>query len=375
MLAALGGGKVGKWSTQMRAQLFAGMLVAGMLGLAGAAHAQPGLSTKPDYDLIDKSDRIDENAQRDLNLLQDRALAALQAKDFATAETAFTELKRRGRTTVGGNFLMGLTKIGLEKWDEAQVYLEAAVVDQPKRPEPKTRLGITYIKLNKTDAARQQRAALAVLDAECKRTCKDAAWIIEGLALIDQALESEEAAKRVSAVSLAAVAAPPAGAPKGFDPAAYSLVAFKDNDDLYKLLTEEGRCPPKKTAERRQPCALILYRPTEDMGDARATNFKPVFKVENRKSIWAIHDKQLQKVRIEDLYFDNVDVIGQKRTTQFSVALVGNAENQANCDKGLTCLKDLVAEDMFRMYGNMPDSVVKVIWGAGMEDVGTTRIR
>jgi len=356
----------------MRAHLFAGMLVAGALGFAGVAHAQPGLSTKPDYDLIDKSDRIDENAQRDLNLLQDRALAALQAKDFATAETAFAELKRRGRTTPGGNFLMGLTKIGLEKWDEAQTFLEAAIIDQPKRPEPKTRLGITYIKLNKPDAARQQRAALAALDVECKRTCKDAAWIIEGLALIDQALESEEAAKRVSAASLAAVASPSS---KGFDPTAYSLVTFKDNDDLYKLLTQEGRCPPKKTAERRQPCALILYRPTEDMGDARATNFKPVFKVENSKSIWAIHDKQLQKVRIEDLYFDNVDVIGQKRTTQFSVALVGNAENQANCDKGLTCLKHLVAEDMFRMYTNMPDSVVKVIWGAGMEDVGTTRIR
>jgi hypothetical protein len=360
---------------QMRAQLFAGMLVAGMFGLAGVAHAQPGLSTKPNYDLIDKSDRVDENAQRELNQLQNRAVAALQASNFGTAETAFAELMRRGRKEPGINFLMGLTKIGLEKWDEARVYLEAAIVDEPKRPEPKTRLGITYVKLNNIDAARQQRAALASLDAECKRTCKDAAWIIEGLALIDEALASEENAKRISAAALAAVAAAPANASRGFDPAAYSLVVFKDNEDLYKLLTEEGRCPPKKTAEPRQPCALILYRPTEDLTNARATNFKPVFKVENRKSIWAIHDKQLQKVRIEDLYFDTVDVIGQQRMTQFSVALVGNAENKANCEKGLTCLKHLVAEDMFRMYGNMPDSVVKVIWGGGMEDPGTTRIR
>lgn len=357
----------------MRAYLFAGLLVAVALGAGGVAHAQPGLSTQPDYDLIYKSDRVDEDAQRNLNRLQEQALAALQAKDFATAETALAELMQRGRGD-GASFLMGLTKIGLEKWDEAQVFLEAAIVEEPKRPEPRTRLGITYAKLNKTDAARQQRAALAGLDGECKRTCKDATWIAEGLALLDQALQSEEAARRVSAAALAAVAAP-AGASKGFDPASYSLVTFDDTDDLYDLLTQEGRCPPRKTVAPRQPCALILYRPTDDKTDVRASNFKPVFKVENRRSIWAIHDKQLQKIRIEDLYFDNVDVIGAARATHISVALVGNAENTANCDKGVPCLKHLVAEDMFRMYGNMPDSVVKVIWGAGMEDVGTTRIR
>ena len=85
----------------MRARLIAGVLAAGAFGLAGAAHAQPGLSTKPDYDLIYKSDRIDENAQRDLNQLQNRALAALQAKDFVTAEAALAEMKQRGRMEPG----------------------------------------------------------------------------------------------------------------------------------------------------------------------------------------------------------------------------------------------------------------------------------
>lgn len=358
----------------MRMRAVAGVLVAGTLVLAGAASAQPGLSTKPNYDLIYNSDRIDESAQRDLNQLQERSLAALQAGDFAAAETLLAELIQRGRTGSGVNFLMGLSKIGLEKWNEAQVFLEAAVADEPKRPEPKTRLGITYAKLNKTDAARQQRAALAGLDAECNRVCTDASWIAEGLALLDQTLESEEAARLVSAAALAAVT--PAGdAPEGFDPTKYSLVTFADTDDLYDLLTQEGRCVPGKTAAPRQPCALILYRPTDGAVDARAANFKPVFKVVNRRSIWAIHDKQLQRIRIEDLYFDNVELIGDRRATHISVALVGNAENTANCDQGLTCLKHLVTEDMFRMYGNMPDSVVKVIWGGGMEDPGTVRVR
>jgi hypothetical protein len=80
-------------------------------------------------------------------------------------------------------------------------------------------------------------------------------------------------------------------------------------------------------------------------------------------------------VKIEDLYYDNDDVIGQKRVKYTSVALVGNAENKANCDAKQPCLANLVSEDMFRMYGNMPDSVVEVVWGAGMKDVGTVRVR
>ena len=46
-----------------------------------------------------------------------------------------------------------------------------------------------------------------------------------------------------------------------------------------------------------------------------------------------------------------------------------------NCERGLACLAHLVVQDMFRMYASMPDSVVEVIWGAGMKDPGTVRIR
>ena len=47
----------------------------------------------------------------------------------------------------------------------------------------------------------------------------------------------------------------------------------------------------------------------------------------------------------------------------------------ANCQASKPCLGHLVAQDMFHMYGNMPDSVVAVIWGEGMKDVATQRIR
>ena len=359
----------------MRALMLTGLVLAATLAFAGAAHAQEGLSTGPDYNLIDKADRVDENGQRDVNLLRQRALAALQVKDYAGAEIALAEVLRFKNPTPGANFLMGLAKIGLEKWTEAQPYLEAATVDEPQRPEPKTRLAITYVKLDNPEAAKQQRTALAALDASCSKTCADAQWISEGILLIDQALSSDQAAARISAGALAAVAPPPIDPEKGFEPEKYNLVTFTDTNDLYDLLTAEGRCPPNKTADERQPCALILYRPLGGSTDARAANFKPVFKVVNRSTIWAIHDKKLQKVRLEDLFFDEVDVIGKQRAKYISVAVIGNVENKANCAKGLVCLAQLVAQDMFNMYTNMPPSVVEVIWGAGMKDPGTVRVR
>ena len=359
----------------MRTHGLPGIIIAAGLALASAAYAQEGLSTKPDYDLIYKADRIDENGQRELDALQQRALASLRASDYQDAEATLSEILRRSAIAPGANFLMGLVKIGQEKWTEAQPYLEQAVQDEPKRPEPKTRLGITYIKLNNPDAAKQQRDALLALDAACGKSCADATWIAEGIQLIDQAVASEKAAQAISAAALAAVTAPSYDKDKGFEPEKYNLVTFSDTNDLYDLLTRDGRCPAGKTAAPRQPCALILYRPVDGTVDARAANFKPVFKIVNRKTVWAIHNKQLQKVRIEDLFFDEVDVIGQQKTKYISIAVIGNAENKANCAKGLVCLAQLVTQDMFNMYTNMPDSVVKVIWGGGMEDPGTVRVR
>lgn len=359
----------------MRIRLSLAILAAA--SLAGMAHAQPGLSTKPDYDLIYKADRIDESRQADAALNYQRAVAALQAQNFATAELALSELGRsEADAPADTNFLMGLAKIGLEKWDEARAALEIAVRDQPTRPEPRTRLALTYLKLTNKPAANEQRIALAGLEAACNKTCKDAAWIADGLRLVDQALSSEAVVAKVSAADLAAVAPAGPGSAKPFDPAKYSLIAFDNTDELYDVLTQEGRCPINKTAAQRQPCALILYRPVDGSTEGLTANFKPVFKVVNRKSIWAIHDKKLQKIQLEDLYFDNVDVIGGKKMAYISVALVGNVENAANCQAARPCLGNLVTEDMFNMYRNMPDSVVEVIWGAvGMKDSATIRIR
>ncbi len=351
-------------------------LAAVMLGLACApgALAQPGLSTKPNYDLIATADRIDEGTQRDINKLHNGAVTALQARDYASAEAKLAELFDRGGVPTDSHFLMGLAKIGLEKWGEAKPFLENAVAYEPARPEPRTRLGLALVMLNQPDQARAQREALIQLDIACNKTCADQTWITDGIRTLDQALAAKSPANQ-SAKLAASAAAVSATTPKDFDPTKYNIAVFTDTHDLYDLLTQPGRCPEKETADPRQPCALILYRPVDGDAGGLAANFKPVFKVVNRSTVWAIHDKKLQKVQIEDLYYDNDDVIGQKRTKYTSVALIGNAENKANCDAQKPCLANLVSEDMFRMYGNMPDSVVEVVWGGKMKDVGTVRVK
>ncbi|MEZ6029092.1 MAG: tetratricopeptide repeat protein [Hyphomonadaceae bacterium] len=340
------------------------VLLAG-LALPLAAHAQPGLSTKPNYDGVYNADRIDENQQRQLQILHDAATDALKAQDFAAAEATLAQLVKRDPTTMDANFLMGLAKSGLNKWDEARTYLEAAVKSEPKRPEPKARLGLAYMMLDDREGASRQRAELFKLDQSCMGGCSDAQWIAEGLALIDQALISPDAALASTLTASPAPATTSVASVTGFDPSKYSLVVFGGTADLYDALTRDGRCAPKALAAPREPCALILYRPVDEEPGGKNINFRPVFRVDSRTVIWSTQNGRLQKVKIEDLFSDTADTATQKRATFRATALVGNAENKANCEAGLPCLNSLGSQDMFKMYQGMPDTVVKTIWGSG----------
>lgn len=345
-----------------------GILIVIAAGLASTAlaHAQQGLSTGPNYDGIHNASRISEHAERELNKLHTDATSALSAQDYAGAEAVLAQLVRRNPTTLDADFLMGLAKSGLGKWEEARTHFEAAVKSEPKRPEPKARLGLAYAMLNNTDGVNRQRAELVKLDEACKGACSDAKWIADGIALVDQALAGPDAA----AASTLAATAPPAAVTTsvasvtGFDPAKYSLVVFGGTADLYDALTREGRCAPTQLAAPREPCALILYRPVNEAPEGRNINFRPVFRVDSRSAIWATHNGKLQKVKIEDLYADTADTMTEKRVRFAANALVGNAENKANCDAGLPCLSSLGSQDMFKMYQGMPDNVVKTIWGS-----------
>lgn len=113
---------------------------------------------------------------------------ALQARNFVVAEGIFEDFLLTNPNHADANFMLGVTKMSMEKWEEAKKYLEIAVRKNAKAPDPKSRLGVTLAKLGDVNGAMEQRAALEKMDKDCKGKCRNAQWISNGIAMIDAAL-------------------------------------------------------------------------------------------------------------------------------------------------------------------------------------------
>jgi TolA-binding protein len=168
------------------------ILVVAAISSAGAAFAQPGLSTGTrlrdgSVAAADNAFRVEQERMRNLENLRKAGLGALQEKDFAGAEKQFAKLLSFDPTTSDASYLMGLAQIGLEKWPEAKVSLEAAVKNEPKRPEPKARLGVAHVMLRDINSAADQHDALSALARECNG-CPDQKTINDNLLMLDKVL-------------------------------------------------------------------------------------------------------------------------------------------------------------------------------------------
>ncbi len=157
--------------------------------LAFAANAQVPRGLTP----LTEDQRNLANNNTDNHRFQD-GVAALQAKNFTVAEGIFADVLLHDQNNADANFYMGVAKMSLGKWDEAKKYLEIAVKKNPKSPDPKSRLGVTYAKLGDTAGANAQRADLVKMDKDCKATCRYAQYILDGIVMIDQALAQPPAA-------------------------------------------------------------------------------------------------------------------------------------------------------------------------------------
>jgi Tfp pilus assembly protein PilF len=164
--------------------LVRGLTIAMCLALAGASHAQVPRGYAPPSDA---SRELAGNSSISGDFF-DSGVKALQAKNYAVAEGIFEDVLKGNPRHADGTFLMGVTKMGLSKWDEAKVYLEKAVKLNPKGADPKSRLAVTYVKLGDLDAARAQKSALEAMKAKCKAKCRDAQWIDQGLAMVNEVL-------------------------------------------------------------------------------------------------------------------------------------------------------------------------------------------
>jgi TolA-binding protein len=154
------------------------------LFVAGAADAQVPRGFTPQG--ADQQ-RLENNTSLSAKRYQD-GVDALQARNFVVAEGIFEDFLRGNPNHPDANFMLGVTKMSMEKWEEAKKYLEIAVRKNAKAPDPKSRLGVTLAKLGDLNGAMEQRAALEKMDKDCKGKCRNAQWIANGIAMIDAAL-------------------------------------------------------------------------------------------------------------------------------------------------------------------------------------------
>ena len=169
-------------------RLVTSLLVLGAISATiGVGHAQKGLSTGPNLDGIENARRIEENKARERDGARKAGLAALQEQNFTAAEQNFTKLLSFDPTTSDASYLMGLAQIGLSKWPEAKLSLQAAVKIEPNRSEPKARLGIAHVMLGDINSAADQHDALSAMARECQR-CPDAKIIADNLIMLDRIL-------------------------------------------------------------------------------------------------------------------------------------------------------------------------------------------
>lgn len=166
------------------------LVIAAVGAVTVPASAQRGLnslSAGPNADGVENARRIEENKMRALEVPRKAGLAALQAQDFVLAEKSFTKLLSFDPTTSDASYLMALAQMGQKKWPDAKLSLEEAIKKEPKRPEPKARLGVADIMVNDMDGAMKLRADLAALASACGG-CSDSKRIAENIAMIDKVL-------------------------------------------------------------------------------------------------------------------------------------------------------------------------------------------
>ncbi len=113
-------------------------------------------------------------------------LRAFDKKNFETAERKFVRYVATDKQNGEANLYLGVSRMQLGRWQDAQAPLEIALEKMPAHPDPKSRLGVTYAMLGDTAAAHAQRADLVRMAAECKDDCT---YIRNGIAMIDAALK------------------------------------------------------------------------------------------------------------------------------------------------------------------------------------------
>lgn len=153
----------------------------------GGANAQLARGTYNDPEMnIDKRPAMDEFQYGEL---YEDAVEYLNKGQFTEAERKFETMigvqsKFPPKLVPMINYLMGRTKMGLQKYPDAKKYMETAVKLDPEMAAPRGYIGALEYTAGNMDAVKEQLLKLDSMKTQCKSTCAQKADIDNAIKLI-----------------------------------------------------------------------------------------------------------------------------------------------------------------------------------------------
>ncbi len=123
-----------------------------------------------------------------------KGTAALQAKDFKAAKTAFDHVLASAPRDANTNYLAGISRQGLGDLKGAKKFLEKATKIDPNMTSAWRELGVTYARLGDKPDAEATLASLQAKATACGGTCPTAAELKGALDAVTAALSGTPAA-------------------------------------------------------------------------------------------------------------------------------------------------------------------------------------
>ena len=154
------------------AALFSLTLTAPLPALAGGGTGGGSLSSPsgPSYDPVEE---------------YNKGRAAIEAKDFETAEKALKRVVRVAKKDANSHFLLGIAHYGQDEFGPAAKSFAKAVKYDPSNYGAHARLVLSYAKNGKAAKAETAEAKLSAANAACAGTCPEAAEIANAIAMIE----------------------------------------------------------------------------------------------------------------------------------------------------------------------------------------------
>ncbi len=136
-----------------------------------------------------------------------KGVAALGAKDYATADRYLGRVAEAAPTDPNIRYLSGTAKLGKGDLKGARKAFERVVKAAPANLSAQRDLAVTLARLGETEAAKARLAELSARAAACGTTCPEASALTEAVAAVQAALGTPAAALDLPAPALADAAA------------------------------------------------------------------------------------------------------------------------------------------------------------------------